>query len=124
MAQVGTDADTGDGQLAEGEHVTVAVTRLLVAFNKNMDSTDAGTVGNYHLLREGSAVDLVDSVDFNSGASITTLNINGGMPLPPGNYTFTVSGTIRDTLGNSIGADFVRHFVIEPYLVFLPLVIR
>jgi LPXTG-site transpeptidase (sortase) family protein len=110
---VNSVADTGDGQVAENEHTAVAITQLLVVFNKDMNALDAATVGNYHLVLDGSPVDLVNSVAYNNVTFTTTLNINGGVALPPGDYTLTVSGILRDTLGAPIGADFIRHFAID-----------
>jgi CSLREA domain-containing protein len=124
VVKINSVADTGDGQVLEAEHITAAITQLLVVFSKSMNSEDAETVGNYHLLREGSPVDLVDGATYNNGTFTTTLSINGGLPLPQGNYTLTVSGSLEDTLGATIGTDFVRHFVIDRYSIFLPLVIR
>ncbi len=124
VGKIDSVADTGDGQIVEAEHTTAAITQLLVVFSKTMNSVDAETVGNYHLLRDGSPVDLVNGATYDNITHTTTLNINGGLRLPPGNYTLTISGTIRDTLGATLGTDFVRHFVIDQYFTYLPLIIR
>jgi LPXTG-site transpeptidase (sortase) family protein len=78
-----------------------------------MNALDAGAVSNYHLLLNGSPVDLVNGAAYNNLTFTVTLNINGGAALPNGNYTLTVSGALRDTLGAQIGTDFVRHFVVD-----------
>ncbi len=113
VSSINSVADTGDGQVVEEEHTTAAITQLLVIFNKDINATDAATTGNYHLVLDGSVTDLVNSASYNNATFTTTLDLNGGTQLPDGRYTLTVDGDIEDTLGAPIGADFVRHFVVD-----------
>ncbi len=113
VASINSVADTGDGQVLENEHSNAAVTQLLVVFNEDLNALDAGSAENYHLVADGSSVDLIDSVAFDSPSLTTTLNINDGSALPDGRYTLTISGGLRDTDGAPIGTDFVRVFHID-----------
>jgi LPXTG-site transpeptidase (sortase) family protein len=113
VSLINSVADTGDGQLSEGEFTSAGILQLLVTFNKDMNALDAATTGNYHLVLDGSTIDLVNGVTYNNVTFTSTLNINGGVPLPEGHYTLTISGVLRDTLGAPIGTDFIRHFTID-----------
>jgi LPXTG-site transpeptidase (sortase) family protein len=119
VSLINSSADTGDGQILENEHTGVALTQLLVVFNKDMqhiDPADPGDVQrplNYTLIRDGSTTITIDSVSYNPATYTATLNINGGAPLPDSRYTLTVEGDIEDTLGAPIGTDFVRHFYVD-----------
>ncbi|MBN2387249.1 MAG: Ig-like domain repeat protein [Anaerolineales bacterium] len=120
-------ADTGDGQIAENEHTTAAITQLLVVFNKDMnadtpgDLDDALNPANYSLVQGASTVIPINGViTYNAATRTATLDVNGGVALPGGEYTLTVLGRIEDTLGVPIGTDFVRRFTIDtanPYIV-------
>jgi LPXTG-site transpeptidase (sortase) family protein len=120
-------ADTGDGQVAENEHTPVAITQLLVVFNKDMnadtpgDLDDALTVANYSLVQGAATVIPINPViTYNAATHTAVLDVNGGVALPPGDYTLTVLGRIEDTLGAPIGTDFVRHFTVDttnPYIL-------
>jgi hypothetical protein len=113
VASINSVADTGDGQVLENEHSAAAISQLLVVFIKDMNPLEAGTSGNYHLVADGSPVDLVNGVTYDNLTLTTTLNLHGGTALPEGRYTLTVEGDIRDTLGVPIGMDFVRVFYID-----------
>ncbi len=120
VSLVNSVADTGDGQILENEHTNVAITQLLVVFNKDMnahtpvDLDDALNVGNYSLVQGGSTVIPINGViTYNAGTRTATLDVNGGVALPNGAYTLTVLGRIEDTLGVPIGTDFVRHFYVD-----------
>jgi LPXTG-site transpeptidase (sortase) family protein len=118
VARINSSADTGDGQMDENEHTSVAITQLLVVFNKAMnadtpaDLDDALNVENYSLTRDGSTVIVIDPT-ITYAAQTAALNINDGLPLPNGRYTFTVEGDIEDTLGAPIGTNFVRVFYVD-----------
>ncbi|MBI5951754.1 MAG: sortase [Chloroflexi bacterium] len=142
---INTLANTGDSILTEGEVVTVNVTRLFVTFNQNVYNPagdvpphDVTYAGNYLLVRDNgdgfqttgcdTGVDVLDTaIAVNSatysgaGPFVTTVNINGGLPLSNGNYRLFVCGTtsivdVADpTLelagdGTNPGTDFVRNF--------------
>lgn len=109
--------NTGDGQVVENERVNVAITQLLVVFNKAMqaanpaDPNDVLNPLNYSLTRDGSVVIPINSVAY--AAQTATLSLNGGAVLPDGRYTLTVSGNLRDTLGTPLGVNFVRTFFVD-----------
>ncbi|MGB8982758.1 MAG: sortase, partial [Anaerolineales bacterium] len=117
VARINSSADTGDGQIDENEYTNVAITQLLVVFNKAMnadtpaDLDDALNVENYSLIQDGSTVITINSITY--AAQTAALGVNGGVPLPNGRYTLTVEGNIEDTLGVPIGADFVRIFYVD-----------
>ncbi len=117
---INSNANTGDGQIAENEHTSVAITQLLVVFNKDMNADTPGdlddvlAVANYSLVLGGSTVIPINGViTYNAGTHTATLDINGGAALPDGEYTLTVLGRIEDTLGAPIGTNFVRHFYVD-----------
>lgn len=117
---INSAADTGDGQVAEDEHTNVAITQLLVVFNKDMnadtpgDLDDALAVANYSLVQGTATVIPINGViTYNAATRTATLDINGGVALPDGEYTLTVLGRIQDTLGVPLGTDFVRHFHVD-----------
>ena len=123
---VNSVADTGDGELAEGEVTGVPITELLVSFSEHVWELGAGTDPdsvtnpvNYLLFSDGgdgfqtvdcatgvAAGDVavsVDSVTYVSGSDRTaTVNINGAIDLPTGSYRLLVCGTtsIMDFAGN------------------------
>jgi len=145
-----TLADSGDNVLAESESVSVSVIQLLVTFNQDVynptgdtDPKDVTNVANYLLVRDNgdgfqtisclagvSAQDTaitIDSVAYSnnggSGPFVSTIEINGGLPLSNGNYRLFVCGTtsIVDTVditlelagdGINPGTDFTRNFIV------------
>jgi LPXTG-site transpeptidase (sortase) family protein len=147
---INTLADTGDGVLAEGENVKVGITQLLVTFNQdvndpanNTDVHDVTNSANYLLVRDngdgfqttscdtGASVQdiaiTIDGVVYTNGGGagpfVSTVTINGGLPLSNGNYRLYVCGTtsivdIVDTTlelagdGVNPGTDFVRNFTV------------
>jgi len=123
-------ADTGDGELSEGEVKKVAITQLLVTYSelvRNVDETDpdsATNLANYLLFSDGgdgfdtvdcaTGVDAgdvaiaVDWVTYVTGSDLmATLDINGGAALPPATYRFLVCGTtsIQDWAANALDGD-------------------
>jgi LPXTG-site transpeptidase (sortase) family protein len=130
---VGSLLDTGDGHLDEGETVTVSILRLTVTFSEDLQDLPGGSGGsdvtsrtNYSLVRGGTNSVSVDGVFYenNGGAGpfVATVVVNGGQPLPSGNYTFTVNGTtsVVDTRGIRLagdgltsGTNFVRTFTVN-----------
>jgi len=146
VVRVNSVADTGDGELSEGEITGAAITRLLVTFDelvRDSDYTGPDSVtnpSNYLLFSDGgdgfdtvdclTGVDpgdvafAVDWVTYVSGSERTaTLDINGGVALPPGSYRLLVCGTtsICDWAGNLLdgdgngmgGDDFQRNFAVS-----------
>lgn len=113
VSLVNSIADTGDGQLAEGEHTSADITQLLLTFTKAMNALDSATVGNYHLQRSGDPTDLVNGAVYNNVPHTVTLNVNGGAALPDGAYTLWASSDLRDTLGAHMPSDFTRTFHID-----------
>ncbi len=160
--KVNSNADTGDGSLDESETTTVAITQLLLTFNEAVqDPTgDTGThdvtnPANYRLFSDGTdnafqttvcgAVQgddqaiPIDSVIYNSGTQVATLNVNGGTRLPADNYRLLACGStsIKDVIGNSLdgngdgtgGDDFTRNFSVDtppPQVssVYLPIILK
>lgn len=112
-------ADTGDGQIIENEPISAALTQLLVTFNKDMEhidlpgAEDVRTPLNYSLIRDGSTLIPIDSISYDPATFTATLSVNGGVALPDGEYTLSVSGTLEDSLGAPIGDDFIRHFIVD-----------
>jgi LPXTG-site transpeptidase (sortase) family protein len=113
ISNINSAADTGDGRLDENEHTATGITQLVIRFNKNMNPLDASTLIYYDLRQNGSAINLVNAATYNSIDFTTTLDINGGIALANGDYTLTIDGIIRDTLGAPIGDNFVRIFHID-----------
>jgi len=109
---VNSVADTGDGALTEGEHTPVAITQLVVTFNKLMNAAMVTDPANYSL-QSGAGDGIIDSVVYDPIAGTATLGLNGAVALPDGAYTLTVKGNLQDTLGAPIGSDFVLHFVVD-----------
>jgi LPXTG-site transpeptidase (sortase) family protein len=129
---IGSLLDTGDGHLDEGETVAVGLNMLTVTFSEDLQDLPGGSGGtdvtsrtNYSLVRDGTTSVSVDGVFYenNGGAGpfVATVVVNGGQPLPSGNYTFSVNGTtsVVDTHmirlagdGLSSGTNFVRTFTV------------
>jgi len=97
-------------------------TQWLVAFSEDIGATGSNT-SNFRLsgVRGGQVV--IDSISYDNYSYTTTLNVNGGNPLPPDDYTFVVAGytSITDLVGNKLdgnsdgigGDDFVHGFSIQ-----------
>jgi LPXTG-site transpeptidase (sortase) family protein len=112
-----------------------------VTFSENLnnagggsDTHDVENPGNYLLVEEGTTVGFqtiacsspdfandtqitVDSVDFNSSNYTSTLMINGGTPLPVGNYRLFICATttLIDLAGIELGSgedDEIFNFVV------------
>jgi hypothetical protein len=142
---VNSVADTGDGQLADLEMTAVPISELLLTFSEPLlDPADLAVdsvtnTANYLLFSDGgdgfqtvncaTGVDAndmalpVDLITYVSGSELTaSLEINGGLPLPPGHYRLLACGTtsIRDGAGNALdgdgngigGDDYSRNFAI------------
>ncbi len=145
--------DTGDGVLAEFENVSVNVTKLTVTFDQDVFNVPSGdpnyaesvvNPANYMLVRDNgdgfqttscaSGVDPLDTAitidsityDNNGGAGpfVSTINVNGGLPLSNGNYRLYTCGTtsisdVQDQAlklagdGATPGTDFVRNFIVN-----------
>ncbi|MEZ5312681.1 MAG: hypothetical protein R2862_03015 [Thermoanaerobaculia bacterium] len=64
-------ADTGDGQLDEGEATNVAVTELHVTFDEAMDAILAESTTSYLLIEAGTD-QTIDTIDCAGGSRATT----------------------------------------------------
>jgi len=107
-------ADTGDGEVVEGEYTNVGITQLLVTFSKDMNATEVVNAENYQLMDIGLLVPIsINSITYNSTTHTATLNINGGTALADGSYTLTVSRWIPDTDGFTMEANFTRTFHVD-----------
>lgn len=134
VAGIGSLADTGDGTLAEGEIVEVAVTELLVTFDEPVRSGDAANPGLYSLLRSGpdqsfetagcgptAPEDEVVNLAGGSYAPPTATLTVEGSALPDGLYRLRACAGIRDLEGNGLdgdgdgagGDDFARTFRVD-----------
>jgi LPXTG-site transpeptidase (sortase) family protein len=111
--RISSVADTGDGQILEGEHTNIALIQLLVVFNKEISESDAQDPANYALTRNESTPIAINSIVYDSTTLTATLNVNNGVELPDGQYRFTVRETIKDTLDTMIGEDFIRTFFVD-----------
>jgi LPXTG-site transpeptidase (sortase) family protein len=143
--------DTGDGVLGNSEVAKVGITQLFVTFNQDVfdpandgDAHDVTNPANYLLVRDNgdgfqtidcatlvNALDTaitVDAVSYSNGGGsgpfVSTLLINGGLPLSNGNYRLFVCGTtsIVDRIDNTLelagngttpGTDFILNFTVS-----------
>jgi LPXTG-site transpeptidase (sortase) family protein len=118
----------GVGNLLEGAQITVGITQIAVQFNQDVTNTSAVNPSNYLLLRaggngiqtqtcaggvSGSDVSIsIDSVTYSSGTQTSTLNVNGGTPLPNGTYRLLVCGTtsiISNVNGQELNAGWTDY---------------
>ena len=122
---VNTLLDTGDGQLADGELASVAITELYVRFSEQVQDSgitapgDATNPANVLLFDDnGDGFDTpdciggvasgdhqipIDALTFLSGSQLeVTASLNGGTPLPSADYRLLVCGStsVRDWAGN------------------------
>jgi hypothetical protein len=142
VTQLNSVAETGDGQLTDGEGVTVEITQLLVTFSGpvmdlagDSDPDDVTNPANYRLLSDGTndtfqtnACGLaqgddttlnINSVVYDAVTQTATVGVNGGVPLPPDAYRFMVCGSnsIRGENGFALDGDndavFGGDFVLD-----------
>ena len=113
VSKINSVADTGDGQIEEGERTPVAIKKLLVVFTNSMNTADAQNTANYSLIQGSATPIAIKSASYDNATFTTTLAINGGVALPDGKYRLTVKGSIHDAFGQVLGADFVRTFYID-----------
>lgn len=130
VSQLGSNADTGDGSLAEGEVTDAAITQLMLTFDEQVQDPpgDTGThdvsnPANYRLYKAGAdatfqtdscgpaqgddqAISINNAV-YNSDTNLAVLNLNGGTALSSGPYRLLVCGStsIKDLAGNSLDGD-------------------
>ncbi|MDR3577950.1 MAG: hypothetical protein P4L50_29140 [Anaerolineaceae bacterium] len=112
-----TNAPTADKKLSPGETTNVAIKQFLVTFSKPMtylSNTAANSVtnpANYNLVEAGPDTVFGDSDDtiipinlvmYTPATKIVTVNLNGGVPLPSGRYTFTILHTVEDLSINQL----------------------
>jgi hypothetical protein len=98
-------------------------TQWLVTFSEDIGGTGSNT-SNFSLNGASGGPVVIDSISYDSNSYTTTLNVNGGNPLPPDDYTLWMAGTssITDLAGNKLdgnadgigGDDFVHGFSIQP----------
>ena len=135
VVAIGTVADTGDGELTEGESTQVGVTQLIVVFDGAMfdasgdsDPADVTNPENYRLYQAGpnGAVQTVtcgaaigDDVEvpfaaasYSAATTTTALSIPGSLALPRESYRLLVCPTLEDDAGTPI-AGFTRNFTIS-----------
>ena len=102
-----TNQDYIQGLITFGEDIGATGSEMA---NFSLNGTNAGRVG-------------IDSISYDNNSYTTTLNVNGGNPLPPDDYTLIVAGStsITDLAGNKLdgnadgigGDDFVHAFSIQ-----------
>jgi uncharacterized repeat protein (TIGR01451 family) len=133
VTKVNSVADTGDGNLAEGESTNAAITQLLITFSEAVSNTE--TIPNYLLVNNGGnntfqtsacgaaqgddTAILINSANYSSATNTVTLTVNGGLPLPNDGYRlFACAANLTDADGNALdgngdgtaGDDFIRNF--------------
>ena len=95
--------------------------QFLITFSEDVGATGSN-ISNFSLIGTKGDQVVIDSISYENNSYTTTLNINGGNPLPPDEYTFSVVGStsITDLAGNKLdgnadgigGDDFVHTFSI------------
>jgi LPXTG-site transpeptidase (sortase) family protein len=130
-----TSSTPNDGAVIGYDLTTIDVTFNLDAYTGG-GSDDVIDTGNYHLLQKGdndsydttACSDLsipagddeeitINSVSYNSTSFTATLNVNGGVPLPDGQYRLFACGSstiIDESVGNPLnnGSDEIIDFTI------------
>ncbi len=134
LSFVNSNQDTGDGVLSPGEITNVDITQIIATFSEsvldpigNTDPDDVTNPDNYSLILDPalSAMPIsIDSVVYQAASRTATVSVNGGLPLGPGAYEFTIQGTpsIQDLQGNPLdgngdgtgGDDYTLGFSILP----------
>ncbi len=104
--------------ISDGDQVTDELTRLVIVFDEEMTTTGPNSVtnpANYRLVRNGSLLsNVITSIQFglnpatNKWEAVLTLDGNGSasgvVPLDDGQYQLTVLNSVRDKVGNPLGA--------------------
>lgn len=134
VVAIGTVADTGDGELVEGESTQRGLTQLLVVFDGAMfdasgdsDPADVTNPASYRLYRAGpngalqttacgaAAGDDVEvpfaAVSYSASTTTAALSFSGNLALPRESYRLLVCPTLEDDAGTPI-AGFTRNFAI------------
>ena len=134
VVAIGTVADTGDGELTEGESTTVGLTQLIVAFDGAMfdatgdsDPADVTNPENYRLYQAGAdgtvqtvacgtaAGDDVEvpfaAASYSASTTTVALSLSVSFALPRESYRLVVCPTLEDDAGTAITA-FTRNFTI------------
>ena len=135
VVAIGTVADTGDGELAEGEATPVGLTQLVVVFDGAMfdatgdsDPADVTNPENYRLYQAGAdgavqtgacgspAGDDVEvpfaAASYSAATTTTALSLSGSFALPRESYRLLVCPTLEDDAGTPIPA-FLRNFTVS-----------
>lgn len=130
VSHLTSNADTGDGSLAEAETTEAAITQLIVTFDEQVQNPagdtgahDVSNPANYRLFEAGADATFqtnscgpaqgddqavtINSVVYNGDTHLATLNLNSGTRLSPGRYHLLVCGStsIKDLAGNSLDGD-------------------
>ncbi len=134
VVAIGTVADTGDGELVEGESTPVGVTQLTVVFDGAMfdasgdsDPADVTNPENYRLYEAGpdgavqtvacgtTAGDDVEvpfaTVSYSAPSTMAALGLSGSLALRQESYRLLVCPTLEDDAGTPI-AGFTRNFTV------------
>ena len=134
VVAIGTVANTGDGELTEGESTTVGLTQLIVAFDGAMfdatgdsDPADVTNPENYRLYQAGAdgtvqtvacgtaAGDDVEvpfaAASYSASTTTAALSLSGSFALPRESYRLLVCPTLEDDAGTAIAA-FTRNFTV------------
>jgi hypothetical protein len=132
VVAIGTVADTGDGELAEGEATQSGLTQLVVVFDGAMrdavgdsEPGDVTNPANYRLYQAGpdrtvtttacgaAAGDDVEvavfAVDYLATTTTAALSFSSSLALPKESYRLLVCPTLEDDAGTPI-AGFTRNF--------------
>jgi hypothetical protein len=131
-----TNAATADKKITAGETTNAAIKQFLVTFSQPMVSSSSGegnsvtNPANYSLVEVGADGAAggnddtrisITSAAYTTSTKLVTLNVNGGVPLPSGNYVFAIRENVEDLFathldGNSDwigGGDFKVAFTVN-----------
>ncbi len=134
VVAIGTVADTGDGELMEGESTQSGLTQLIVEFDGAMfdasgdsDPADVTNPENYRLYQAGpdGAVQTVAcgtaagddvpvpfaAVSYSAPNTMAALGLSGSLALRRESYRLLVCPTLEDDAGTPIAA-FTRNFTV------------
>jgi hypothetical protein len=118
VVAVDTVADTGDGELVDGESTGASITQLLVSFDEALASASATEPSNWSLVATGPdgvfdstpcAKPDAGDLDFAptaltllAGDDVVRLDVGGGFALPRGRYRLDACPGITDAAGNPV----------------------
>ncbi|NLS96608.1 MAG: hypothetical protein GXX96_31110 [Planctomycetaceae bacterium] len=104
--------------ISDGDQITDQLTQLVIVFDEEMMTTGPDRVtnpANYRLVHDGTLLsNVITNIEFglnpetNKWEAVLTLDGNGGasgvVPLDDGQYQLTVLNSVRDKVGNPLGA--------------------